>query len=337
MTVVAFLGPRGTNSEEAALMYAGPEAELRPYAGFPALTAAVERGEADVAVLPVENSIEGPVSAALDLLIHGTTLKLCHEVVVPIRHVLVGGEGARLEGIRSVMSHPQALAQCRGWLERHLPDAEQVAWLSTGGAVQAVVEGDDPTVAAIGPERAYQLYGGVVLARDIQDVRSNLTRFMVMAHEDAEPTGDDKTFIALTCNANVPGSLHAVLGPFARAGVQLTNVITRPTKGWLGEYIFLLDFEGHRKDEKIARVLDEVRAIADEVKVMGSCPRFPVERYRDLIAAPTTAEDGNANAQTARDRGWAARPGASSAADRQCTAGQGDPGSSIDVPGTKRR
>jgi prephenate dehydratase len=283
---VAFLGPRGTNSEEAAVMYAGPEAELKAFTGFPALMSAVETGLADVAVLPVENSIEGPVSAALDLLIHETDLKLCSEVVVPIRHVLVAKEGARLEEIRNVISHPQALAQCRAFLERFLPKAEQVAWMSTGGAVQSIAEGKDATVAAIGPERAQQLYGGHVIARDIQDVRSNLTRFMVMAHEDAEPTGDDKTFIALTCNANVPGSLHEVLGPFAKAGIQLTNVITRPTKGWLGEYVFLLDFQGHRKDPTVAKVLDEVREIAEELKVMGSCPRFPIEQYRDLVSRP---------------------------------------------------
>jgi prephenate dehydratase len=283
---VAFLGPRGTNSEEAALMYGGQDADLKAFTSFPALVTAVETGLADVAVLPIENSIEGPVSAALDLLIHETDLKLCREVVVPIRHVLVAREGATLEGIRTVMSHPQALAQCRGYLERFLPQAEQVAWMSTGGAVQEVARGDDPAVAAIGPERAQRLYGGHVIARDIQDMRSNLTRFMVMAHEDAEPTGDDKTFIALKCNADVPGSLYEVLGPFAKAGLQLTNIITRPTKGWLGEYVFLLDFQGHRKDPKVAAVLDEVREIAEELKVMGSCPRFPIEQYRDLVSRP---------------------------------------------------
>lgn len=283
---VAFLGPRGTNSEEAALMYAGPYAELKPFDNFSALITAVETGIAESAVLPIENSIEGPVSAALDLLIHETNLKLCYEVVVPIRHVLVGAEGATLEDITVVMSHPQALAQCGKFLERFLPNADQVAWMSTGGAVQEVVKANDPTRAAIGPERAHGEYGGKVIARDIQDVRSNLTRFMVMAHEDAEPTGDDKTFIGLTVNANVPGSLNTVLTPFAKADIQLTNVITRPTKGWLGEYVFLLDFQGHRKDDVVAMVLDEVREIADELKIMGSCPRFPIEQYRDLVTSP---------------------------------------------------
>jgi len=165
-----------------------------------------------------------------------------------------------------------------------LPNAERVAWMSTGGAVQTVAEGDDRTVAAIGPERAQELYGGGVIARGIQDVDSNMTRFMVLSHEDAEPTGDDKTFIFLKTDKDVPGSLVRMLEPFANAGIQLTNVITRPTKGWLGEYVFLLDFRGHREDPHVSAVLEEVRGIAEEMKVIGSCPRFPVERYRDLVS-----------------------------------------------------
>ena len=281
--VVAFLGPRGTNSEEAAILYAGAGAGLLAYTGMPAVIAAVESGEAESGVLPVENSIEGPVSISLDLLIHESNLKLCHEVVVPIRHVLVAREGVQLDEIRTVMSHPQALAQCRLYLERVMPQAEQVAWMSTGGAVQSVVESNDRTAAAIGPERAQELYGGEVIARDIQDVGSNMTRFMALSHEDAEPTGDDKTFIMLRTDKDVPGSLFRMLEPFAKAGLQLTNVITRPTKGWLGEYVFLLDFRGHRKDPVVAAVLEEVQGIAEELKVIGSCPRFPVERYRDLV------------------------------------------------------
>jgi prephenate dehydratase len=280
---VAFLGPRGTNSEEAAILHAGEDAELLACTSMAAVIAAVESGEAESGVLPVENSIEGPVSVSLDLLIHESHLKLCHEVVVPIRHVLVANEGVRLDEIRTVISHPQALAQCRLFLEREMSQAEQVAWMSTGGAVQTIVNGEDRTVAAIGPERAQMLYGGEVIARDIQDVSSNMTRFMALSHEDAEPTGDDKTFIMLRTDKDVPGSLFRMLEPFAKAELQLTNVITRPTKGWLGEYVFLLDFRGHRKDPVVAAVLEEVQGIAEEVKVIGSCPRFPVERYRDLV------------------------------------------------------
>jgi prephenate dehydratase len=281
---VAYLGPAGTYSEQAAAMYGGEAADLLPCAGMPAVIRAVESGQASAGVLPVENAIEGPVSVSLDLLIHETDLRLCAEVVVPIQHVLVGQPGATLEGIRTVMSHPQALAQCRMFLERALPQAEQVASLSTGGAVEEVAKGNDPTVAAIGPERSQRMYGGEVIARDIMDVRSNMTRFMALAAEDAAPTGDDKTFIAFKTDKDEPGSLFRMLEPFARAELQLTNIITRPTKGWLGEYVFLIEFLRHRKDPVVAEVLREAEEMAQWLKVIGSCPRFPIEDYAGIVA-----------------------------------------------------
>lgn len=280
---IAFLGPKGTNSEEAALQFGGDDAELKEFDTFGAILSAVETGLVDYGVIPVENSIEGPVSTALDLLIHETSLMMCAEVVVPIRHVLVGVDGARLEDIRTVLSHPQALAQSGRFLRRFLPQAESVAWMSTGGAVREVVQHGDPSRAAIGPARAHELYGGTVLARDIQDSRSNMTRFLVMAHHDAEPTGDDKTFVAYKTHKDLPGSLYQSLEPFAKAGLNLSNIITRPSKGWLGEYVFLLDCSGHRKDPEVAAVLEATREIVEELKVIGSCPRFPIEQFRDLI------------------------------------------------------
>jgi prephenate dehydratase len=283
---VAFLGPRGTNSEDAALLYGGKDAQLAAFSSIPALTSAVETGLADVAVLPIENSIEGPVSTTLDLLIHETGLKVCHEVVVPIRHMLVTVPGAKLEDITTVISHPQALGQSRRFLERFLPKAEQVGWLSTAGAVQDVVETNDATRAAIGPYRAHELYGGEVLARDIQDIRSNLTRFVVLGQDDASPTGNDKTMIGLTVKQNVPGILFKVLAPFAEHGIQLTKIESRPTKGWLGDYVFLIDFEGHRSDSTVAKVLESLKESTAELKVFGSFPRFPIEQFRDLVSSP---------------------------------------------------
>lgn len=283
---VAFLGPRGTNSEDAALLYAGKDAEFVAFSSIPALTSAVETGLADVAVLPIENSIEGPVSTTLDLLIHETGLKICYEIVVPIRHMLVTVPGAKLEGITTVISHPQALGQSRRFLERFLPKAEQVGWLSTAGAVQDVVETNEARRAAIGPFRAHELYGGEVLARDIQDIRSNLTRFVVLGREDAAPTGTDKTMIGLTVKQNVPGILLKVIAPFAEHGLQLTKIESRPTKGWLGDYVFLIDFEGHRSDPKVATVLESLKEPAAELKVFGSFPRFSIERFRDLVSSP---------------------------------------------------
>jgi len=280
---VAFLGPRGTNSEEAALVYGGDAAEFVAVPSIPALVSAVETGLADVAVLPIENSIEGPVSTTLDLLIHETGLMIRAEVVVPIRHVMVTVPGATLEGITTVVSHPQGLAQCRRFLERFLPKAEQVAWLSTAGAVKEVVDGGDPTRAAIGPLRAHELYGGQILARDIQDIRGNLTRFVVLANEDAAPTGNDKTSIGFTVKENVPGILFSTFQPFAARNIQLTKIESRPIKGILGLYVFLLDFEGHRLDPEVAEVLDELGGMVKELKVFGSFPQYPLDQFQHLF------------------------------------------------------
>lgn len=286
---IAFLGPRGTYSEEAAIMYGGPGAELIPFPSIPALAEAVETGRADVAVLPIENSIEGGVSTTLDLLIHETELKISHEVVVPIRHMLVTQEGVSLEDVRTVMSHPQALGQCRRYLDRCLPHAEQVAALSTAGAVKSVVEGDDRTIAAIGPGPSQVLYGGVILAHDIQDNPNNLTRFVVLQPEDGEPTGDDKTSIGLTAKADEPGVLEQIIRPIADARLQLTRLESRPTKGWLGTYVFLIDFEGHRSEQRVIDVLRQIEARSTTLKVFGSYPRFPIENLAGLAPAPEWA------------------------------------------------
>ena len=282
---IAHLGPRGTYSEMAAEVVAGPGDTLLPYPSIPAALAAAETGDADVAVLPIENSIEGGVSATLDLLIHDTDLRIGQEVVVPIRHILIGPEGASLNDIRTVMSHPQALGQCRRFLEAQLPAATQVAALSTAGAVQAAVEGGDPAVAGIGPEPAHRLYGGVIIADDIQDNPSNLTRFVVMAADDAEPTGDDKTSIGLTADADEPGVLEKIIRPLAEAGLNLTRLESRPTKGWLGTSVFLIDFEGHRADPRVQEVLAKMGERAESLKIFGSYPRFPIEQFRHLSQA----------------------------------------------------
>ena len=280
---VAFLGPRGTFSEEAGLLYGGPDAEFVAVPTIPALVSAVETGLADVAVLPIENSIEGPISTTLDLLIHETGLMICAEVVVPIRQVLVTVPGATLDGITTVVSHPQGLGQCRRFLSRFLPDAEQEAALSTAGAVQEVVERGDPTRAAIGPIRAHELYGGQILARDIQDIRGNLTRFVALAETDSPPTGTDKTSIAFTVKENVPGILFKVFQPFADRNIQLTKIESRPIKGRLGLYVFLLDFEGHRTDPAIQQVLAELSGMVKDLKVFGSYSRFPLDQFDDLF------------------------------------------------------
>jgi prephenate dehydratase len=278
----AFLGPRGSFSEEAALQRAGSE-DLVPFASFPALVSAVETGLASEAVLPIENSIEGSVSTTLDLLIHETALRIAGEIVLPVRHFLVTRPGVSLDEVRIVTSHPQALGQCRRFLDRCLPGVEQIAALSTSGAVQEVAEGTDDHRAAIGPARAAALYGGAILAHDIQDARQNVTRFVVLAPEDAPPTGDDKTSLGFRVKENIPGALHRILSELADENIQMTKIESRPTKGWLGDYVFLIDFEGHRQDERVARVLERVAAASSMLKIYGSYPRFPLESLRATI------------------------------------------------------
>jgi prephenate dehydratase len=278
----AFLGPRGSFSEEAALLRADTD-QLVAFSSFPALVSAVETGLADEAVLPIENSIEGAVSTTLDLLIHETALRIAGELALPVRHFLITRPGVHLEDVRVVTSHPQALGQCRRFLDRCLPGVEQEAALSTSGAVKDVAEGDDDHRAGIGTARAAELYGGAILAHDIQDVHTNVTRFVVLAREDAPPTGNDKTSLAFRVQENVPGALHAILAELAVENLQMTKIESRPSKGWLGDYVFLIDFEGHRQDERVARVLDNIRDRCSILKIFGSYPRFPLESVRDAI------------------------------------------------------
>ncbi len=271
---LAYLGPPGTFTEEAALRYAARvSAELVPFASMPALVSAVETGLADQAILPIENALEGTVSTTVDLLIHETDLKICAELILPVRHFLLAHPGTRIEDIRIVLSHPQALGQCRRFLERCLPNAEQVAALSTAAAVAEVMRSEDRSRAAIGTLRAAELYGAAILARDIQDQKSNVTRFVVLAHEDAEPTGRDRTSLCFTVKRNVPGALVEVLNELAVAQIQMTKVESRPMRSVLGEYVFLVDIEGHRKDPHIAAALERMAMKAAEVKIFGSYPR----------------------------------------------------------------
>jgi prephenate dehydratase len=279
---IAYLGPRGSFSEVAALNF-DPSGDSLPCANFPEIVASVERGAASHGILPVENSIEGAISTNLDILIHETELRVCAEVIVPVRHFLIVPPGTTLADITTVSSHPQALAQCRHWLEANLPNAEIVAALSTSGAVEKITQGIDRGAAAIGTERAADLYGGTVIARDIHDVRANVTRFVVINEHDGVPTGDDKTNLAFTVKRNQPGSIHRAISVFADSGIQLTKIESRPTKAWLGDYVFLLDLEGHRTDPKIASAIERMSDHCDWVKVFGSYPRFPMESLRGFI------------------------------------------------------
>ncbi len=267
---LAYLGPPGTYSEQAALRYA-PDAELLATPSITAATEAVEAERADEAMVPIENSLEGSVTETLDLLIHRLTLRIRREIVLPIEHCLVAPAGTAIEAVEAVYSHPQALAQCRAYLTRELPQAQPVAAISTAEAVEAVM--GRANAAAIAPRRAAELYGAAVLAEGIADDARNRTRFVALAREDAPPTGDDKTSLALSVRDR-PGALVAILQVFAAAAINLTKIESRPAREDLGVYVFLLDLQGHRRDPAVEAVLEQVRQESTMLKIFGSYPRF---------------------------------------------------------------
>ena len=270
MTRLAYLGPPGTFSEEAALRYQ-PAAQLLPFPSEAAVAAAVESGRADEGVLAVENSIEGSVTRTLDVLIHESQLAIRHELILPIEHCLIVRPGMTVEEVQAIYSHPQALNQCRRYLEGRFPRARQEGALSTAAAVEEMltVEGG----AAIGPERAAALHGAEVLERGVQDNPYNKTRFVVLGPTDSEPTGRDRTSIAFTVAHDRPGTLVGVLHELSDRNINLTKIESRPSREELGIYIFLVDLEGHRSEPVVAEALAAVKAKAFFFRVLGSYPR----------------------------------------------------------------
>ncbi len=266
---LAFLGPRGTNTEAAALRYA-PGATLVAGESITGVTELVLRGAADEAIVPIENSLQGSVTETVDLLVHSLPLRVKREVIVPIQAALIAGPGTALPDVGTVYSHPQALAQSRHYLRATLPDAVQVATLSTAQAVERVV--GEAGAAAIAPARAAGIYGGVVLADGVQDDARNSTRFVVLAQEDAAPSGADKTSIVFNVDDR-PGALVRIMQLFADAGINLTKIESRPAREVLGVYVFLLDCEGHRLDPALRDVLATVDGQCRWLKILGSYPR----------------------------------------------------------------
>lgn len=271
-TRLAYLGPPGTFGEEAARRFA-PGADLVPFPSHAAVAAAVESGLAELGVVAIENALNGSVAETLDILIHETTLQIQAEIVLPIEHNLVAKPGTRADGVKVIYSHTQALGQCRRFLERCFPKAQVEAALSTSEAVELALRRDGDA-AAISTRRAADLYGAEVLATGIGDSANNVTRFLVLGRGEQPPTGRDRTSIAFTFAADRPGSLAGVLNAFAAANVNCTKIESRPTKATFGEYVFLIDFEGHVDDPEMRDVLARVEPLCSDLKVFGSYPRF---------------------------------------------------------------
>jgi chorismate mutase/prephenate dehydratase len=264
---VAYLGPQGTFSQEAAAKHFGAVATLESCATIDEVFRQVETGGCGYGVVPVENSTEGAIGRTLDLLL-STPAKICGEVMLPIRQCLMSRSGA-LKGIRKVYSHAQSLAQCQQWLGRHLPGVERVAVVSNAEAARLAAR--ERRAAAIGPKSAAALYGLKLLARNIEDQSKNTTRFLVIAESDAAPSGKDKTSLIMSAR-NVPGAVHALLAPLARNRVSMTRLESRPARAGLWEYVFYVDVEGHQQDANVARALAELKRKASFLKNLGSYP-----------------------------------------------------------------
>ena len=275
MTKLAYLGPPGTFTEEALLALRDErDAELVPMATVPDVVRAVELGDADAGLVPIENSIEGSVNVTLDALAFGDDrIKIQAEVIRRIRHALLGVKGALPDRITDVVSHPHATAQCREYIARALHKANVHAANSTAEAAQDVAARGDDGWAAIGTPLAAELYGLVVLAADIEDRSENASRFVLLGTTRPKPTGSDKTSVVCFIEKDRPGSLLAILHEFSDRQINLTKLESRPTKERLGEYCFFIDMEGHADEPPVQYAIESLRTKILEVKVLGSYPR----------------------------------------------------------------
>jgi chorismate mutase/prephenate dehydratase len=266
---VAYQGEPGAYSEEAAFRFFGKSARGVPYDNLDQVFEAVESGEVPFAMVPVENSLEGSITRAYDLLLD-SPLMVCGESELRISHCLIALEGASLDTIRFVYSHPQALAQSRNFLKKL--NAEIVPASDTAGSVRIIKEEGRLDAAAVASAKAAELYGLKIIAREIEDNPHNYTRFFVLSKEDSLPTGNDKTSIVFSLK-HKPGALYDCLGEFARRKVNLTKLESRPTRHQPWEYNFYMDFFGHREEKEVGEALQALEEHADYVKILGSYPR----------------------------------------------------------------
>ncbi|OLF07628.1 prephenate dehydratase [Actinophytocola xinjiangensis] len=283
MPSIAYFGPRGTFSEQAALVHAAPTDSLVPMDTVPRALAAVRAGDADLACVPVENSVEGAVSATMDALAVDDPLVAVAEVVLPVRFSVLVRPGVSAEDVRTVASHPHALAQVQGWLARHLPAATQTAATSTAGA--AVGVGDGTWDAAITAPVAANHYPLDVLATDVADVDGAMTRFLVLRRPGALPerTGFDRTSLVMIASAERTGVLAELLTELALRGINLSRIESRPQKGRLGRYRFYLDFDGHVAEQRVGDALAALHRRCEHVRFLGSYPK--AERASSASAA----------------------------------------------------
>lgn len=266
---IAFLGPEGTFTQQAVYKHFGHSVRALPLVSIPEVFGEVESGRAEFGIVPIENSTEGTVNHTLDMFL-SSPLKICGEVELRIRQHLLGRMKS-LENIARVCSHQQSLAQCRGWLDENLPGIECVAVNSNAEAARRAR--DEQGTAAIAGEAAAEVYGLNMLVPDIEDRPDNSTRFLVIGRKLFQPSGKDKTTLSVTAgDTQSPGILHQLLGPFARLGITLTRIESRPSRKKKWDYVFFIDVQGHVDEEPLKSALDELKKYASMVRILGSYP-----------------------------------------------------------------
>lgn len=268
-TEVAFFGPEGTYTHQAALKHFGQSALVNAYPSISEVFAQVEDGLSKYGIVPVENSTEGMVTHTLDNFVN-SNLKICGEVQLRIHLQLLMGPNSDVSKIKTICGHQQALAQCQTWLSTHWANAERRPVASNGAAAQMAAE--DPSVAAVASSMAAELYGLSCISSNIEDRSDNTTRFLVLSGTDVPPSGDDKTSV-IVATRNKPGALFKLLEPFDREGVMLTRIDTRPSPSETWAYLFFMEFEGHQSNPAIANILLELEEHSVMVKTLGSYPR----------------------------------------------------------------
>ena len=264
---IAYLGPSGTFTQEAALKHFGHAVKTIEAISIADIFRAVENGEAHYGVVPVENSTEGVVNHTLDTFMD-SSLQICGEVALRIHHHLLTKSNS-LDEINVIYSHQQSLGQCRQWLMSHLPNVETVAVSSNAEAARLAVE---EGAAAIAGEVASEIYDLKILAANIEDEANNTTRFLVIGQQKVPPSGVDKTSMMISTK-NIAGALQSVLAPFAYAGISLNKIESRPSRLVAWDYVFFVDIDGHQDDEKVAAVLQELLPNVNLLKVLGSYPK----------------------------------------------------------------
>lgn len=264
---VGYLGPEGTFTQAAALKHFGHSVRTQPFGTIGDIFREVEAGSCNFGVVPVENSTEGVVSHTLDMFARSPLL-IAGEVMLRIHHHLLS-RATEIGAVRKVYSHQQSLAQCRGWLDRHLPGAERIAVGSNAEAAKLAARSGD--CAAVAGEAAAELYELRSLAQRIEDEPGNTTRFLIIGREDAPPSGRDKTSLLLSCR-NEAGGLHRLLTPFAEQDISMTRIESRPSRQGVWDYVFFVDVCGHRGDPKVSGALAQLKTAANLYKVLGSYP-----------------------------------------------------------------